>query len=113
MAIQNKVLSEKTFGNKKQITKQYFKPNKEDTISMADVSAIIDGLKIEAEMEDKQDFKLMVRGLAPDKWVSLKGFNTEFDPLPLDEYLQNKVIDKSVFEKFFQLQITTIEEVGA
>ena len=111
MAIQNKVLSEKTFGNKKQITKQYFKPNKEDTISMAEVGALIDTIK--DANEASADFKIMVRGLAPDKWVSLKGFNTEFDPLPLDEYLQNKVIDKSVFEKFFQLQITTIQNIDA
>ena len=86
MPIQNKVLSEKTFGNKKQITKQYFKPKKEDTISMAEVEALIDTIKDVHEAD--ADFKIMVRGLAPDKWATLKAFNTEFNPLPYDEYLK-------------------------
>ena len=105
-----KVLQEKRFSTKKQITKQYYKPHEGDLISFQEVAELIETLQAEAVAQNKQNFKIMVRGLAPDKWTTMKGYSQDFPTDDdYDDYLINKVKDISKFKHFFQVQVTTEE----
>lgn len=68
--------------------------------------------EIKAANAGKPNFQMMVRGLGLDKWTTLKGLNSELNAKEYEDYFKNKVKDVSKFTKFFQLQITTIEEVA-
>ena len=52
----------------------------------------------------------MVRALGIERWMTLKGFNDEFDADSFEDYFRNKVEEEDLekFTKFKQLQISVI-----
>jgi hypothetical protein len=53
----------------------------------------------------------MVRALNVERWMTLKGFNEEFNGVELEEYYANKVEESAVekFTQFPQVQISVIK----
>lgn len=61
-------------------------------------------------MNDKSVLDGVVRGLAIDKWNTLKGWGQDIRYLNEDEYYEGKVKDTAKFHKYFQLQIILIKK---
>jgi len=98
------VLQNEKFKNSTKTTVQINKSNKTQ-MDVDDVSEIVKGLEAVAKKKGEK-IKIMVRALLIDKWITLKGYDQELDLMDFDEYYDNKVADKSKFEKFIQLQIS-------
>ena len=96
------VLGKKDFDKSIQTTLQISNKNKSD-ISIDDVKAIIKKVSV-------NDAKVMVRALNIERWMTLKGFNDEFDAESYEDYFRNKVEEEDLhkFTKFKQLQISVI-----
>jgi len=86
------VLGKKDFDKSIQTTLQISNKNKSD-IDIDDVKAIIKKVSV-------NDAKVMVRALNIERWMTLKGFNDEFDAESYE--------DLEKFTKFKQLQISVI-----
>ena len=96
------VLGKKDFDKSIQTTLQISNKNKSD-IDIDDVKAIIKKVSV-------NDAKVMVRALNIERWMTLKGFNDEFDAESYEDYFRNKVEEEDLhkFTKFKQLQISVI-----
>ena len=96
------VLGKKDFEKSIQTTLQISNKNKSD-IDIDDVKAIIKKVSV-------NDAKVMVRALNIERWMTLKGFNNEFDAESYEDYFRNKVEEEDLhkFTKFKQLQISVI-----
>jgi hypothetical protein len=96
------VLGKKDFDKSIQTTLQISNKNKSD-IDIDDVKAIIKKVSV-------NDAKVMVRALNIERWMTLKGFNDEFDAESYEDYFRNKVQEEDLekFTKFKQLQISVI-----
>ena len=96
------VLGKKYFDKSIQTTLQISNKNKSD-IDIDDVKAIIKKVSV-------NDAKVMVRALNIERWMTLKGFNDEFDAESYEDYFRNKVEEEDLhkFTKFKQLQISVI-----
>ena len=96
------VLGKKDFDKSIQTTLQISNKNKSD-IDIDDVKAIIKKVSV-------NDAKVMVRALNIERWMTLKGFNDEFDAESYEDYFRNKVQEENLekFTKFKQLQISVI-----
>ena len=62
-----------------------------------------------ARLQNK-DIKLMIRGLNIQRWMTLKGFNTDVEVDGLKDYYQNKVDNAEKFLSFYQIQVTMIKK---
>jgi hypothetical protein len=82
---------------------------KKGEFSPQDVNDLI--VKLHNDASKKQEkIKLMVRGLAVDKWATLKGFGDEnFDVADYQEYFHNRVKNDAKFNKFSNLQLTMVK----
>lgn len=96
--------SEKTRGNRF-IEKEFKYYKKEGMISRDDVKKIVDGLEKKAEDNDI-DIKIMVRGLTPYRWTTLKALDSGI--YDNDDYYENQDVS---FDTFFQLQLTVIQKI--
>ena len=96
------VLGKKDFDKSIQTTLQISNKNKSDS-GIDDVKAIIKKVSV-------NDAKVMVRALNIERWMTLKGFNDEFDAESYEDYFRNKVEEEDLekFTKFKQLQISVI-----
>lgn len=96
------VLGKKDFDKSIQTTLQISNKNKSD-IDIDAVKAIIKKVSV-------NDAKVMVRALNIERWMTLKGFNDEFDAESYEDYFRNKVEEEDLekFTKFKQLQISVI-----
>ena len=96
------VLGKKDFDKSIQTTLQISNKNKSD-IDIDAVKAIIKKVSV-------NDAKVMVRALGIERWMTLKGFNDEFDADSFEDYFRNKVEEEDLekFTKFKQLQISVI-----
>lgn len=82
---------------------------KKGEFSPQDVTNLIEKLHDDASKK-KEKVKLMVRGLAIDKWATLKGFGDEnFNVADYQEYFQNRVKKDAKFSSFSTLQLTMIK----
>lgn len=97
-----KVLKKRDFKDAVQTTIQLSNKNK-SFMTVNQVNKIIHKFK-------SNNSKVMVRGLNIQKWATLKGFDTEFDPDNFIEYYENKVNDASKFTTFAQLQISVLKD---
>ena len=66
--------------------------------------------KIMADIESQalkrgERIKTMVKGLNKERFVCLKGFNTELSAKDEEEYMRGRVADGKSFSNFTQLQI--------
>ena len=96
------VLGKKDFDKSIQTTLQISNKNKSD-IDIDAVKAIIKKVSV-------NDAKVMVRALNIERWMTLKGFNDEFDSESYEDYFRNKIAEEDLhkFTKFKQLQISVI-----
>lgn len=62
--------------------------------------------KLAKHLSDGSDAKFLIRGLAPDMWMTLKGYDDDdVNVLTEDEYFNNKQSkNPGKFQQFFQLQ---------
>ena len=99
----SKVLSKKEFANSVQTTIQISK-NDKSNIQTEDIGAIIDRF-------NKGGAKIMVRALNIERWMTLKGFDEDFDAESFIDYYRNKVEEEAVekFTEFPQVQISVIK----
>lgn len=96
--------NEKTIGNEyKQTEFKYYK--KKGTISIDEVKELVDRLEKKAEDNDI-DAQIMVRGLSPYRWTTIKGFNSKINDN--DDYFENQDIS---FDTFYQLQIIVLRNI--
>ena len=99
----SKVLSKKEFANSVQTTIQISK-NDKSNIQTEDIGAIIDRF-------NNGGAKIMVRALNIERWMTLKGFDEDFDAESFIDYYRNKVEEEAVekFTEFPQVQISVIK----
>jgi hypothetical protein len=55
-----------------------------------------------------KDDDIMIRGLRPDRWSTLKNFGQDLSYQDEEDYLDGKVKDTTKFNKYFQVEITVI-----
>lgn len=97
--------NEKTIGNKYKETEfKYYK--KKGTISKDEVRHLVERLEKKAEDNDI-DVKIMVRGLSPYRWTTIKGLNGDIHDD--DDYITSG--DYSNFDNFYQLQLTVVQKI--
>jgi hypothetical protein len=98
-----KVLSKKEFGNSVQTTIQLNK-NDKSNISIDEIGQIINRFK-------QGGARILVRALNIERWMTIKGFDEEFDEESFVEYYANKVEEEAVekFTSFPQVQISVIK----
>ena len=81
--------------------------------SVAEIHALLDyRVTLQELAKHKKNWRVMVRGLAIDKWTTLKTFKD--DMVTFDEYsdyMVNKVVNVEKFDEFFQIQISTLEDI--
>ena len=80
MTWENKIIDTKQFGGKLKITTQYCMADR--NVQLAEIHALLDYVTQEAK--HKKNWRVMVRGLAIDKWTTLKTFKD--DMVTFDEY---------------------------
>jgi hypothetical protein len=56
---------------------------------------------------------IMIRGLAPHRWSTLKNYGQDLSYDNEEEYLDGKVKDKAKFNKYFQIEISVIKKPKA
>lgn len=54
------------------------------------------------------DVKLRIRALGPDRWTTLKTFETELDIQDEEDYYKGKVRETAKFMEFFQLEFVIL-----
>ena len=82
---------------------------KKGDFSPEDVTNLIEKLHNDASKK-KEKIKLMVRGLAIDKWATLKGFGDDnFNVADYTDYFHNRVKKDAKFNSFSNLQLTMIK----
>jgi hypothetical protein len=98
-----KVLSKKVFADSVQTTIQLSNRDKSN-ITLDEIQQIIDRFQ-------GGGAQIMVRALNVERWMTLKGFNEEFNGVELEEYYANKVEESAVekFTQFPQVQISVIK----
>ena len=101
-SLETKVLSVRNFKDSKQTTIQLSNKNKSN-MTPQQVEKIINKFKSNGS-------KIMVRGLNIQKWATLKGFDTEYNPDDIEDYYINKVDNPSNFTTFYQLQISVLKD---
>ncbi len=107
MNFSTKKIFERKLNGGMQTQVQLFKLNSDFTSN--DVKNIITKLHQDAETKG-EDIRLMVRGLAIDKWATLKSFGEDqFNEDAYLEYFENRVKNVSKFQNFSQLQVTMVK----
>ncbi len=101
-ALQNKLLKTVDFGDSVQKVTQFYK--RDSQIKLRDLNKILDSIRLIADRRNKIVSIPLIRVLNGDKWIS---FKNEED---IEDYYEGKVEEVEKFEKFFQVQITTILE---
>jgi hypothetical protein len=98
-----KVLSKKEFADSVQTTIQLSNRDKSN-ITLDEIQQIIDRFQ-------GGGARIMVRALNVERWLTLKGFNEEFNGVELEEYYANKVEESAVekFTQFPQVQICVLK----
>ena len=98
-----KVLSKKEFADSVQTTIQLSNRDKSN-ITLDEIQQIIDRFQ-------GGGAQIMVRALNVERWLTLKGFNEEFNGVELEEYYANKVEESAVekFTQFPQVQICVLK----
>jgi len=81
--------------------------NKYD-LDVEDVKTILKGLESNSK-KNNEDIKVLIRGLNPHQWFTLKGYDQDFDSEAVEEYYSADVKNPAKFEKFKQLQVTIIK----
>jgi hypothetical protein len=100
--LKNKLLRTVDFGDSVQKVTQFYK--RDGQIKLRDLNKILDSIRLIADRRNKIVSIPLIRVLNGDKWISFK--NEE----AIEEYYEGKVKEVAKFEKFFQVQITTILE---
>lgn len=54
------------------------------------------------------EHNIMIRGLRPDRWSTLKAWDDDFETMEHDDYLNGRATTTSKFDKYFQLEINLI-----
>jgi hypothetical protein len=98
-----KVLSKKEFADSVQTTIQLSNRDKSN-ITLDEIQQIIDRFQ-------GGGAQIMVRALNVERWMTLKGFNEEFNGEDLENYYINKVEESAVekFTQFPQVQICVLK----
>lgn len=98
-------------GNKlENSTMQFHKSNKKP-ITLKEADAMVKRIQAIADAKG-DDIKIMVRGLAPNGYPTLKQYNEDkIDVQRYEEYLSGKAKDTSKFQSFYQLQITVQRQI--
>jgi hypothetical protein len=100
--LQNKLLKTVDFGDSVQKVTQFYK--RDSQIKLRELNKILDSIRLIANRRNKIISIPLIRVLNGDKWIS---FKNEED---IEDYYEGKVEEVKKFEKFFQVQITTILE---
>jgi hypothetical protein len=100
--LQNKLLKTVDFGDSVQKVTQFYK--RDSQIKLRELNKILDSIRLIADRRNKIVSIPLIRVLNGDKWIS---FKNEED---IEDYYEGKVEEVKKFEKFFQVQITTILE---
>jgi hypothetical protein len=100
--LQNKLLRTVDLGDSVLKTTQFYK--RDSQIKLRELNKIIDSIRLIADRRNKIVSIPLIRVLNGDKWIS---FKNEED---IEDYYEGKVEEVEKFEKFFQVQITTILE---
>ena len=82
---------------------KYYK--KKGTISIDEVKDLVNGLEKKAE-DNNLDVRIMVRGLSPYRWTTIKSYNGAINDN--DDYYENQDVS---FDNFYQLQITVLRNL--
>jgi hypothetical protein len=98
-----KILSKREFGNSVQTTIQLNK-NDKSNISIDEIGQIINRFK-------QGGARILVRALNIERWMTIKGFDEEFDEESFVEYYANKITEEAIekFTEFPQIQISVIK----
>ena len=62
-------------------------------------------------LQDKfgENIQLRIRALGPDRWTTLKTFESELNVLDEEEYYRGKVREHAKFMEFFQLEFVILQ----
>ncbi len=84
--------------------------NRNKDITIKQIANIYKTITYQAHLKNKK-IKIMIRGLALDKWVFLKGYDNKLDESEqaFEEYYSNRVADATKFSNFGQLQFYVAE----
>ena len=56
-----------------------------------------------------ENIQLRIRALGPDKWTTLKTFESELNVLDEEEYYRGKVREHAKFMEFYQLEFAILQ----
>jgi hypothetical protein len=101
--MEKKILSKREFANSVQTTIQLHNKDR-SKITTDEVKKIVDRFQ-------RGGAKILVRGVNIERWMTLKGWNEDFDAESFVYYYKNKVEEEAVekFTEFSQLQISVIK----
>lgn len=102
--METKIISKKNIGDLVQTSIQLSNKDK-SFITSEEIKKIVNKF-------ESGGAKIVVRALNIERWMTLKGMNTEFDDEALDDYYRNKVKESDVhkFTTFAQVQITVFKK---
>ncbi len=100
--LQNKLLKTVDFGDSVQKITQFYK--RDGKIKLRDLNKIIDSIRSIADRRNKIVAIPLIKVLNGNGWFCFKSKEA------MDEYYEGEVKEVAKFEKFFQVQITTILE---
>jgi hypothetical protein len=95
--------------NERMTTIHLFKPI--GLIDMTETKNIISAMEANLKKSGKKNVRIMVRGLAADKYRNIKYFDRDFDENQYDDYFKGKVDDDEKFKHFNQLQVYVMESL--
>jgi hypothetical protein len=95
----------KELGDSTMHTVRVHKTNK-SKINPKQIKALVKSL------QDKfgENIQLRIRALGPDRWTTLKTFESELNVLDEEEYYRGKEREVAKFMEFFQLEFVILQE---
>lgn len=100
----SKVTKSKRFSEK---TIVFHRADKQATIDGTDIEQVLSQIEDEAEEQGK-DISVVVRAMAKDRWLTLKGLQDELNVMDAEDYYRGRVHDPSEFTKFHMLELTIL-----
>lgn len=95
--------------NERMTTLQLYK--EKGLISMEEVKNLIMAMENNLTKSGKKNVRIMISGMAADKFRNIKYFDRAFNPQEYEEYFDIKVEDATKFTHFNQLQIFVLESL--
>jgi hypothetical protein len=80
-------------------------------IDMTEVKHLINAMETNLKKSGKKNVRIMIRGLAADKFRNIKYFDRDFDENEYDEYFKGTVADDEKFKFYNQLQVYVLESL--